>query len=56
MKTTDLSKLLDETERLVDPLARVLNRSRVPGGVASGLALIAIGRGRRGRPGYLRRP
>jgi hypothetical protein len=24
MKTTDLSKLLDETERLVDPLARVL--------------------------------
>jgi hypothetical protein len=45
MKRTDLSKLIDETERLVNPLARVLNRSRIPGGIASGLALIAIGAG-----------
>jgi hypothetical protein len=45
MKATAFSELIDETERLMNPLARMLNRSRVPGGIASGLTLIAIGAG-----------
>jgi hypothetical protein len=45
MKPGDLNKLIEETERRIDPLARVSNRGRVPGGIASGLALIAIARG-----------